>query len=172
MIDTSTTRLSAVIHQKVYNTANQHIGKIEDAVVYTMGGQVAYLVMSFQQQDADKLFAIPWQAFYFNQEDSPKIILDVRESKLKNAPGFNKDQWPKHPQMAFINKVYAYYEFEPVFLENNKPSQAKGHDIGQPGLDTNRESPDMEDSSMERTSIERQGIGNPRKRHENRRREL
>lgn len=41
----------------------------------------------------NKFFAVPWKKFTYNDEDDC-FILNVDKEQLKNAPGFDKANWP------------------------------------------------------------------------------
>ncbi|HKK37937.1 MAG TPA: hypothetical protein VJ949_00800 [Cryomorphaceae bacterium] len=61
----------------------------------------------------DKLFAIPLEAFEFNTDDKEgRIVLNLNKEKLKEAPGFDKDNWPSHSDDEFTNSVYSLYGVE------------------------------------------------------------
>jgi hypothetical protein len=56
----------------------------------------------------DKYFAVPFEAFTVN-ETTKKFVLNVGKDVLKNAPGFDKDDWPKSSNTSFWNGLYDHY---------------------------------------------------------------
>jgi len=107
---------STLIGDDVRNGAGESLGKIEEIMIDLDTGGVAYAVLSFGGflGMGDKLFAVPWQAMDIDLE-AHEFILDVEEERLRNAPGFDKGDWPSSADPAFMNQVYAYYEVEPAY---------------------------------------------------------
>jgi hypothetical protein len=64
----------------------------------------------------NKLFAVPWSAFTID-EDRKCLILDADKSKLENAPGFDKDNWPDMADMTWGERIYNYYGQTPYWTE-------------------------------------------------------
>jgi len=103
-------RASAVIGADVRSPANENLGSIEDLVVNAHTGQIQYAVLSFGGVlgIGDKLFAIPINSLQAKAEDE-KFVLDVTKDRLKNAPGFNKKNWPDFADASFRTSVDDYY---------------------------------------------------------------
>ena len=82
---------------KVVNLQNEDLGKIEHLMIDLGTGRIAYAVLSFGGflGMGDKLFAIPWSALTVDTLEK-RFILKVDKELLKRAPGFDKEQWPKH----------------------------------------------------------------------------
>jgi len=38
-----------------------------------------------------------------------RFLLDVDKDSLKNAPGFDKDDWPDMADQTWINEINSYY---------------------------------------------------------------
>ena len=99
---------------KVKNAVNEDIGQIKDLMIDWEFGNVAYAVMSFGGflGFGEKLFAIPIEAFNFDTHDTEgKILLNLDKEILEDAPGFDKDNWPQHPDYTFIDSVYNHYGY-------------------------------------------------------------
>jgi len=103
-------RASAVIGADVRSPANENLGSIEDLVVNAKTGQIQYAVLSFGGVlgIGDKLFAIPINSLQAKADDE-KFVLDVTKDRLKNAPGFNKKNWPDFADASFRTSVDDYY---------------------------------------------------------------
>ena len=58
----------SIIGSNVVNQQNEDLGKIEDLVIDTSAGRIAYAVLSFGGflGLGDKYFAIPWEGFRFD----------------------------------------------------------------------------------------------------------
>lgn len=101
-----------LIGDKVYNPKNEHIGKIEELMIDLNKGNVGYAVMSFGGAFGfgNKFFAIPWQALSVDQ-DKKCLILNVDKEKFKDAPGFDKDNWPDMTP-EFSQSINTYYNLD------------------------------------------------------------
>jgi len=100
----------------VVNLQGQDLGKIEDIMIDVPSGRVAYAVLSFGGilGIGDKLFAIPWDALTLDA-DRECFVLDVDETRLKNAPGFDKDHWPSMADRTWGSTIYSYYNRRPYW---------------------------------------------------------
>jgi hypothetical protein len=56
----------------------------------------------------NKLFAVPLQAMQLDTEEECFVLNESKE-RLKNAPGFDKDNWPRTPDASFRQQVGTYY---------------------------------------------------------------
>ncbi len=96
----------------VENRNGQTVGSIKDVMIDSKTGQVSYAVLAVDAgflNLGSKYFAIPLQALTFDY-DNKRILVDISKEKLKNSPGFDKDNWPSGPQSEFIGSVYDFYE--------------------------------------------------------------
>jgi len=100
----------------VVNLKGEDIGHVEDMMIDLSTGHIMYAVLSFGGLlgIGNKLFAVPFESFTIDQEDE-KFILDVDKDRLKDAPGFDKDNWPKHSDRNFEHEVYSYYSVKPYW---------------------------------------------------------
>ena len=62
----------------------------------------------------DKLFAVPWSVLTLDTEKKC-FILDVDKERLKNAPGFEKDNWPDMGTPEFGMRVHSFYNVTPYW---------------------------------------------------------
>jgi hypothetical protein len=79
-------------------------------------GRVAYAVLSFGGilKMGNKLFAIPWQALGIDSQNK-QFILNVDKTRLENATGFDKDNWPDMANPTFGTTVYQHYGYKPYW---------------------------------------------------------
>jgi sporulation protein YlmC with PRC-barrel domain len=85
---------------KVVNVKEEKLGKIEEIMIDSESGRIAYAVLSFDGWLGanNKLFAIPWEYLERNRDD---YILRVDKSVLENAKGFDKEKWSlTHDELA------------------------------------------------------------------------
>lgn len=101
---------------KVVNRQGEDLGEIDEIMLDVPRGRIAYAVMSsggFLGM-GEKLFAIPWSALTLDT-DNKCFVLDVDRQRLKDAPGFDKDNWPSMPDTEFDTRVHSYYGTRPYW---------------------------------------------------------
>src|SRR5680860_740929 len=106
--------VSEIKNTTVKNAVGEKIGKIENIMMDCGTGEAAYVVLSVDSgflNLGSKYFAVPWEAFAFDTHQDDIIILNVEKEKLRDAPGFEKDNWPTGPQHEFITEMYTYYGY-------------------------------------------------------------
>jgi len=109
---------STLIGNEVYNPEEEHLGEIKEVMIETATGDVAYAVLSFGGLLGlgDKLFAVPWNALKLDTRNKC-FILDEDKESLKNAPGFEKDAWPRMADRQWGSAVHDYYGVRPYWEE-------------------------------------------------------
>ena len=95
---------------KVVNSEGEDLGKVEEIMLEVGTGEVAYAVLSFGgvMGMGDKLFAIPWKSLKLDPKNH-QFVLDVDKERLKDAPGFDKDDWPDMADPRFRTDVHGFY---------------------------------------------------------------
>jgi sporulation protein YlmC with PRC-barrel domain len=99
-----------LIGEDVYNHEDEDLGDIKEIMLDMRGGQIAYAVLSFGGWlgMGDKLFAVPWQALQLDTANK-RFLIDVSKDHLKNAPGFDKDNWPDMASSEFTSLIHGFY---------------------------------------------------------------
>lgn len=95
----------------VHNRKDEKLGTIQDLMLDIESGKVRYAVLSsggFLGM-GDRLFAIPWNALQIDHENK-RFTLDVDIDRLKDAPGFDKDNWPDWSDTSWSSSVDSYYQ--------------------------------------------------------------
>jgi sporulation protein YlmC with PRC-barrel domain len=107
---------STLDNEKVVNAAGEDLGNIEDYMIDIHNGRIAYCVLSFGGflGMGEKLFAIPFQAMTLDTENK-RFILNIDKERLKNAPGFDKDNWPDTTNPTWGASIYKYYNVPPYW---------------------------------------------------------
>jgi sporulation protein YlmC with PRC-barrel domain len=107
---------TSICSDQVKNLAGEDLGKIEDLMIDLHSGRIAYAVLSFGGflKMGTKLFAIPWEALKVDAVNKV-FILHVDKSRLENASGFDKDNWPNMADPAFGSSLYRHYGFKPYW---------------------------------------------------------
>ena len=113
----NTLSATTLIGDPVRNSAREDLGKIEDLMIDLSTGRVAYCVLSFGGflGLGNKLFAVPFGAMTVDTHEKC-FVLDVPKDRLKNAPGFDKDNWPDLNEPGYRNQVYAFYNVKPDWM--------------------------------------------------------
>jgi sporulation protein YlmC with PRC-barrel domain len=99
-----------LVGNDVFNHKEERLGDIKEIMLDMSNGSVAYAVLSFGGflGMADKLFAVPWSALILDTRNK-RFLLNVEKDRLKDAPGFDKDDWPNMRDEVWANKVRSYY---------------------------------------------------------------
>ena len=101
---------STLIGDDVYNQQEEDLGNIKEIMLDMQSGKVCYAVLSSGGilGIGEKLFAVPWSALTLDTENK-RFILNVEADRLKNAPGFDKDQWPNMADASWAQSIHSYY---------------------------------------------------------------
>jgi len=110
----NTLSASTIIGDPVHNAMDEDLGKIEDLMIDLSSGRVAYAVLSFGGflGMGNKLFAVPFRAMKVDTENHA-FVLDVPKDRLKDAPGFDKDNWPDISAEGYRSQIYNFYNVPP-----------------------------------------------------------
>lgn len=109
---------TTMLNDPVENTLQEDLGHIKDLMIDRERGQIAYAVLSFGGVLGlgDKLFAVPWTALQLDTEKE-RFVLNVPKKALKDAPGFNKDDWPDMANQEWAREIHDYYQQTPYWEE-------------------------------------------------------
>ena len=107
---------SSLTGDRVRNTGGEDLGTLKEIMIDLDSGRIAYGVLSVGGLlgMGDKLFAIPWSSFKVD-EYNKELILNVDEETLKNAPGFDKDNWPDFADPSMGPQIYSHYGQRPYW---------------------------------------------------------
>lgn len=99
-----------LIGDDVYNHNDEELGDIKEIMLDMRTGQIAYAVLSFGGVlgMGDKLFAVPWERLTLDTVNK-RFLLNVDKSQLKDAPGFDKNNWPDMGSEAWNQQMEAFY---------------------------------------------------------------
>ena len=89
---------------RVVNVKEENLGKIEEVMIDSEQGRIAYVVLSFGGLlgIGRKLFAIPWESLEYNRGD---YILRLDKSVLEKADGFDEEAWTlTHDELVSVYK--------------------------------------------------------------------
>ena len=114
-------RLEKIASGDVYDNKGEKVGNIKGIVVDTGRGRIGYAVLSFGGFAAigDKNFAIPWSALHKKIEagDTDKVIysMNVDENRLKNAKGFDENNWPDMADTTWARETHSKWDASPYW---------------------------------------------------------
>ncbi len=99
-----------VVGVDVRNPENENLGNVEAIMLDKYQGTVQYVVLSFGGflGMGDKFFAMPWEIFSYD-DDKDCFVINVDKEKLKNSPGFDKDNWPNMIDPSWTKEIHDYY---------------------------------------------------------------
>lgn len=89
---------------RVVTEKNENLGKVEEIMIDSERGRIAYAVLSFGGLlgMGNKLFAIPWESLEYNRGD---YIFRVDKSILEKAEGLDEEAWTlNHEKLATVYK--------------------------------------------------------------------
>jgi sporulation protein YlmC with PRC-barrel domain len=103
-------KASEITGVDVKNMKDENLGNINDVVIDKSTGKVSYLVLDFGgfMGFGNKFFAVPWDQFTYH-EGKDCFVLNLDEKQLKNAPGFDKDNWPNFTSREVASSIEQFY---------------------------------------------------------------
>lgn len=107
---------STLIGDNVANAEGEKLGTMKELMLDVDNGRVAYAVLDFGgfMGMGDKFFAVPWQAFSVD-EANHRLILNVQKETLKNAEGFDKNDWPDTANPEWGRRIHQHYGYTPYW---------------------------------------------------------
>lgn len=101
---------SSLASDDVYNPKGEKLGSIKELMLDIDSGKVCYAVLSFGGflSVGEKLFAVPWSALTVDTQNK-RLVMDTDEDRLKNAPGFDSNNWPNMADATWEKSVHTYY---------------------------------------------------------------
>jgi sporulation protein YlmC with PRC-barrel domain len=110
---------SSLEGNEIVNLQEETLGSVKEIMLDTGTGRVAYVVLSSGGLlgIGDRLFAIPWSALSLDTENK-RFVLDADAERIKNAPGFDKDNWPDMADRSWGDTVHTYYGMSADYSRN------------------------------------------------------
>lgn len=102
-----------IIGRHVSNREAEDLGKVEELLVDMTTGRISYAIISFGGLwgMGEKLFAVPWEALGWPGETDAieTFHLNVDREALENAPVFDWDHVPEHPDTRWLMESQQRY---------------------------------------------------------------
>ncbi|MBI4444853.1 MAG: PRC-barrel domain-containing protein [Acidobacteria bacterium] len=116
LVEADALRATTIIGSKVRTHSHVHVGSIEDFVLDMETGKIAYAVLAAGGilGLGEKLFAVPFQSMLFDMEKK-EFLIDVDLEKLKQAPGFDRNHWPKMGNRVWGSQIHSFYGKRPYW---------------------------------------------------------
>lgn len=101
---------NTLIGEDVVSATGENLGDIKEIMLDMHSGKVAYAVLSFGGflTIGEKLFAVPFSALRLDTVQKA-FVLNASREQLKNAPGFDKDDWPDMGDPTWIKAINSFY---------------------------------------------------------------
>lgn len=108
--------ITTLLDSTVRNLEDETMGKIEDFLVDLEMSRIAYAVITFEERlnMGNKLYAIPFAAFEYNPAKQ-LFVLTVHKDRLKNAPGFDEENWPDTSDRTWGDSIHEHYGYKPYY---------------------------------------------------------
>lgn len=102
--------------ETVVNGQGETLGEVEEIMLDVRSGRIAYALMSVGGflGVGEKYFAVPWSALTLDTGHK-HFVLDVDKDRLKNAHGFDKDDWPSMADSQWAATVHSYFSTRPYW---------------------------------------------------------
>lgn len=108
-------RASDLMDLDVRNSDGASVGSVHDLVIDVETGKIRYVAVAYGGFAGlgDKLFAIPLKQFKVMKDAEDDVYFfstNLTEEKMKNAPGFDQENWPAMAsQTQWTQDVDKYY---------------------------------------------------------------
>ena len=122
---------------KIMSTDGEEIGKVKEIMLDVQAGRIAYVVMSCGGflGIGDKLLAIPWNALTLDTTRKC-FLLSLSSERIKNAPGFDKQNWPSMADPTWATSIHQYYGREPYWRSLGADDEYEAdYDVARDDLD-------------------------------------
>jgi len=106
-------RASKIKGMDVRNEANENLGSVDELVIDMNKAHVKYVALSYGSwfTGGNKLFAVPLNSLTLNHANNKTFfVAHISQDTLKNAPGFDKNQWPNVADPNWTKTIDTYYE--------------------------------------------------------------
>jgi sporulation protein YlmC with PRC-barrel domain len=112
-------KASDLLGQNIENTNDENLGEIDELVLDADRDRINYFVLESGGVlgMGDKHFAIPWEALKItvDEDQDQQFVLNVTEDRLKNAPVYNENEWPRMSDPMWVRDVYEFYGVRPYW---------------------------------------------------------
>jgi len=118
-------RTSEIIGTEVRSQQGEKLGAVKDVMIDLQSGRVPFAVLSSGGVAGvgDRLLAIPPTALSAQGEDA--FVLGMSQEQLRNAPTFQRNQWPDRMDQQWSASVYQFYGQQPYWQTGSHQSSSE-----------------------------------------------
>ena len=111
---TSILSVATIKGYPVYSNEGLEMGEVEDFIFDNQKRIIVYVILCIAgfDENEDRYFAIPRKSLQLDAERD-NLILNVTKDELKNALGFNTEQWGFKPLQNFVDSIYELFNYNP-----------------------------------------------------------
>lgn len=105
-------RASELIGATVQDSQGRELGEVQDLIVDATNHRADYAILAYGGVLGfrEKLFAYPIERFQaVRSGDEEMLVLNVTEEELKNAPGFDRSNWPSFGDSGYRGEVDKHF---------------------------------------------------------------
>ncbi len=108
-----------VVGVSVENPQGDDLGEIKELMIDKHSGMVQFVVLDFGGflGMGNKLFAMPWELFSYNNERNCFIIA-VEKDKLEKMKGFDGEKWPNMADPTWSSNLYHQFGLTPTHMQS------------------------------------------------------
>jgi hypothetical protein len=109
-------RAKDLLGRTVHDRDGERLGRLVDFAIDLAPVRIGYAVLSFGgfRHAGEKLFALPPRSLAFDPR-AEILRVDVARRLLKNAPGFDRANWPDMGDREWGARVYNHYGLTPYW---------------------------------------------------------
>ena len=97
---------------KVYNTAGDKLGSVDDLMIDKISGQIRYAVLEFGGflgVGTDR-YPLPWNMLKYDTSKDGYVV-PIDKAKLEQAPRYDESELPEYTP-EYGRRVYKYYDMD------------------------------------------------------------
>jgi hypothetical protein len=116
LIESKVARAKDLVGRAVHDRDGERLGRLVDFAIDLAPVRIGYAVLSFGgfRHAGEELFALPPRSLAFDPR-AEILRVDVARRLLKNAPGFDRGNWPDMGDREWGARVYNHYGLTPYW---------------------------------------------------------
>ncbi|MFO0990828.1 MAG: PRC-barrel domain-containing protein [Hyphomicrobiales bacterium] len=101
----------------VYNTGGEALGSIDDIMVDTETGRIAYALMSFGGflGIGERHHPVPWAVLKYDR-DRKGYVVPLTKAMLVDAPTYGPEEAPRWGERAYEERIHDYYKTDRYWI--------------------------------------------------------
>lgn len=101
----------------VYNTGGEALGSVDDLMVDTGSGRIAYALMSFGGflGIGERTHPVPWAVLKYDR-DRKGYVVPLTKAMLVDAPTYGREDKPRWGERAYEERIHDYYKTDRYWI--------------------------------------------------------